>query len=57
MTDAPRMLSIRQAAALGPLSEYALRLLLRQGKLPGLYVGKKFLIAYDRLLDQLAEVR
>ena len=53
MTDTPRMLSIRQAAALGPLSEYALRLLLRQDRLPGLYVGKKFLVNFDRLLDQL----
>ena len=51
----PRMLSIRETAALGPLSEYALRLLLRQDRLPGLYVGKKFLVSYDRLLSLLAD--
>lgn len=55
MSDAgtPRMMTIRQAAELGPLSEYALRLLLRQGRLPGLFVGKKFLVNFDAFLAQL----
>lgn len=56
-TEPPRMMTIRQAAAMGPLSEYALRLLLRQGQLPGLFVGRKFLINYDRLIDGLNHQR
>jgi len=47
------MLTIRQTAACCPLSEYALRLLLKQGKLPGIYVGTKYLVNVDRLIDQL----
>lgn len=45
--------SIREAARRGPVSEYLLRLWLKQGKLPGVYSGKKFLVNYDRLLEQL----
>ena len=49
----PRMLTIRQTAATGILSEHALRLLLAQGKLPGIHVGSKFLVNFARLCDQL----
>lgn len=45
--------SIRGAARLGPLSEHCLRLMLKQGRLPGVYSGRKFLVNYDRLLEQL----
>lgn len=49
----PRMLTIRQAAQEGPLTEYALRLLLKQQKLPGVFIGSKFLVNYDRFIGQL----
>ena len=49
----PRMLTIRETAHAGPLTEYALRLLLRQKKLPGVFVGSKFLVNYDRFVAQL----
>ena len=49
----PRMLTIRQAAQEGPLTEYALRLLLKQQKLPGVFNGSKFLVNYDRFIDRL----
>lgn len=49
----PRMLTIREAAREGPLSEYALRLMLKQGQLPGILIGTKYLVNYDRLLLQL----
>lgn len=52
-TEKARFLTIRQAAAEGPLSEYHLRRLCKQGRLPGLYSGPRFLIDYDRLLEQL----
>ena len=48
-----RFLSIREAAKRGPLSEYCLRLMQKQGKLPGVFSGKKFLVNYSKLLDQL----
>lgn len=47
------MLTIRQIAATGLLPEHALRLLLKAGKLPAIYIGKKALINYDRLCEQL----
>lgn len=46
--------SIRETAARGPLSEHCLRLMLKQGKLPGVYSGRKFLVNYDGLLEQLS---
>lgn len=49
----PRMLTIRQVAHEGVLSEYTLRLLEKQGKLPCIYSGRKCLINYSRLLEQL----
>lgn len=48
-----RFPSIREAAKLGPLSEYCLRLMLKQNRLPGTYSGKKFLVNYDMLIEQL----
>ena len=53
MNEAPRMVSIREAARLGPLSEYTLRLLEKQKKLPCIYTGRKCLINYERLLEML----
>ena len=43
--------TIRQAAARGYLSEHHLRLLLAQGKLPGVYSGNRFKVNV-RLLEQ-----
>lgn len=53
MNEPPRMVTIRQAARLGPLTEYTLRLMEKQGRLPCLYVGRKCLVNYDRLLEML----
>lgn len=49
----PKMLTIRETARTGILPEYALRTLVKQGKIPGIQVGTKFLINYDRLCDWL----
>jgi DNA-binding transcriptional MerR regulator len=51
--EKPKMMTIRQVAATGVLSEYTLRLLEKQGKLPCLYSGRRCLVNYDRLLEQL----
>ena len=53
MAEPPRMVTIRQAARLGPLSEYTLRLLEKQKNLPCIYSGRRCLINYDRLLEML----
>lgn len=51
--DKTKFPSIRETTKRGPLSEYCLRLMQKQGKLPGVYSGKKFLVNYDRLLRDL----
>lgn len=53
MDNVPRFVSIREAARLGPLSEYALRLMEKQGRLPCIYSGRKCLVNYDQLLAML----
>ena len=45
--------SIRQVAAAGVLSEHHLRLLLAQGKLPGIYSGNRFKVNMRLLAEQL----
>ena len=51
--DKTKFPSIREAAKRGPLSEYCLRLMQKQGMLPGVYSGKKFLVNYDKLIERL----
>ena len=53
----PTMLTIREIARTGILPEHALRLLLKAGKLPAIYVGKKALINFDKLCEQLATLK
>ncbi len=50
----PKMMTVREIARTGLLSEYALRTMLKEGKLPAIYVGNKALINYDRLCEALA---
>lgn len=47
--------TIRQCAAMGPLSEHQLRLMLKQGALPGFFVGNHFRINRKMFLEQLEE--
>ena len=49
----PTMKTIRQTAALGILPEHALRRMLKQEKLPGIYVGNRFLVNLEALSSQL----
>ena len=49
----PRMLTIRQTARLGILPEAALRAGVKQGWVPGIYTGTKFLVNVDRLIDYM----
>lgn len=49
----PQMMTIRQVAATGILSEHAIRMLVKAGKIPHLTVGKKVLINLDTVLKML----
>lgn len=49
----PTMRTIRQTAALGILSEHLLRIMLKQGRLPGVYSGNRFLVNVEALVSQL----
>lgn len=49
----PEMLSIRETAKTGILPETALRTLVKQNKIPGIYVGTKFLVNYNALCEWL----
>ena len=47
------LLTIRETAKMGPLSEKALRNLRQRRELPGVQVGNRFLVHYELLLKQL----
>lgn len=45
----PKMLTIRQVAKMGILSETALRTMAKEGRLPGILVGNRLYINFDQL--------
>lgn len=49
----PRFLTIRETARTKILPEHLLRKLEKQGRLPCIYSGKKCLINFDKLVEQL----
>ncbi|MCD7843155.1 MAG: hypothetical protein LUG17_00825 [Clostridiales bacterium] len=49
----PRFLTIRETAKTGILPESFLRTMEKQGRLPGIYSGNRFLVNYPLLLEQL----
>lgn len=53
MQKQPTMMTIREIAGTGLMSEHALRMMLKAGKLPAIFIGKKALINYDKLCDEL----
>lgn len=53
MTAIPQFMTIRQVAATNLLPEHLLRKMEKQGRLPCIYSGKKCLINFDRLVEQL----
>jgi len=52
-TTEPRMMSVRQIAGTGLMSEHALRIMLKEGRLPAIFIGRKALINFDKLCAQL----
>ena len=53
MNQIPRFMTIRQVAATGLLPENLLRAWEKNGRLPCIHSGKKCLINFDRLVEQL----
>lgn len=54
MTDvSQKFLTIRQTARTKVLSEYTLRLMEKQGQLPGVRSGNRFLVNFPMLVEQL----
>ncbi len=53
----PKMMTVRQIAATGLLPECAIRSLLKQGKLPAVYSGKKAFINFDTMCEMLANLQ
>lgn len=49
----PKFLTIRQTAATGILPENLLRSWEKQGRLPCVYSGRRCLINFDKLVEQL----
>lgn len=49
----PVFKTIRQTAATGLMTEHYLRLLVAQGKCPGIRSGNRFLVNVDALAEQL----
>lgn len=55
--EKPKMMSIREIAATGLLTESAIRRLIKEGKIQAVYIGKKALINYDKLVEVLKELK
>lgn len=53
MQKQPTMMTIREIAGTGLMSEHALRMMLKAGKIPAIFIGKKALINYDKLCEEL----
>lgn len=54
-SQAPRLLTPRQVAATGILTEYAIRKGLLTGQIPAVRIGTRWRINYDLLLKKLRE--
>ena len=45
--------TIRQTASMGILNEHRLRIMVSQGTCPGIYVGNRFLVNIELLIEKL----
>lgn len=51
--ESSKFLTIRETAKIGILSEYQLRMMRQQGRLPGIYSGTRFKVNLNLLMEQL----
>lgn len=56
-TKIPKMMTVRQVAKTGLISEYALRRLVKQGKVPCIALEHKVLINFDAFVEQLHQLK
>ena len=56
-TKIPKMMTVRQVAKTGLISEYALRQLVKQGKVPCIALEHKVLINFDVFVEQLHQLK
>lgn len=49
----PTFKTIRQTASTKILPEHRLRLMQKQGRLPGIWAGNRFLVNYEALIELL----
>lgn len=56
-TKIPKMMTVRQVAKTGLISEYALRQLVKQGKVPCIALEHKVLINLDAFVEQLHQLK
>jgi len=49
----PKFITIRQAAATGLITEHRLRIMVAEGKCPGIRTGNRFLVNLDALAELL----
>lgn len=53
MNSLPVFMTIRETAKTGMISEHHLRLMEKQGRLPGVRVGNRFKVNVQQLVEQL----
>lgn len=53
MPEQPKFMTIREAARTKIVPEHHLRLMAAQKRCPGIYAGKKFMVNYGLLVEQL----
>ena len=52
----PKMMTIRQFAKTGLLTEHAIRMLIKQKKLPAIFVGSEALLDYDAVTEAIQKL-
>ena len=57
MTESkPKMMTIRQFAKTGLLTEHAIRMLVKQRKIPAVFIGSKALLDYDAVTEAIQKL-
>lgn len=54
-TRLPKLMSIREVAQTGVIPEHALRRLIKEGKVPCIYSGRKALICFGKLCELIGK--
>jgi len=52
----PKMMTIRQFAKTGLLTEHAIRMLVKQRKIPAVFIGSKALLDYDAVTEAIQKL-